>query len=268
MPGTTKPSGQPEPRSHRYAEAVLTRDLRAALVRLNPDLPAHRHRRSIREPDVMTSAGRWFSTISDFYQPHPQRRSRVATATPTATLAIGRARVIDFRQQARQQPLPGRARTEATGAAHAELQPSRRPRLLRQRPAAGLHRAEGGLQEHPRRLRRQPARLHGRERHRPRLPPQCVPDRQQRRPRAIWLDHQQVGPLRGVEAPRRERQGRAWTPRCCSNGMLAQDRLLDIVENFILFDESKAGRRARWSPATTRCSASITRSRPSDARRS
>jgi type I restriction enzyme, R subunit len=27
----------------------------------------------------------------------------------------------------------------------------------------------------------------------------------------------------------------------CSNGMLAHDRLLDIVENFILFDESKAG---------------------------
>ena len=33
----------------------------------------------------------------------------------------------------------------------------------------------------------------------------------------------------------------ASTPRSCSNGMLAHDRLLDIVENFILFDESKPG---------------------------
>ena len=30
-------------------------------------------------------------------------------------------------------------------------------------------------------------------------------------------------------------------PRCLLNGMLVHDRLLDIVENFILFDESKSG---------------------------
>ena len=28
------------------------------------------------------------------------------------------------------------------------------------------------------------------------------------------------------------------------NGMLAQERLLDLVENFILFDDSRAGRNA------------------------
>jgi type I restriction enzyme R subunit len=37
------------------------------------------------------------------------------------------------------------------------------------------------------------------------------------------------------------------------NGMLAKDRLLDLVENFILFDASKAGPCARWWRATTRC---------------
>jgi len=45
------------------------------------------------------------------------------------------------------------------------------------------------------------------------------------------------------------------------NGMQAPDRLLDIVENFTLFDESKAARSARWCRTITRCSASISRSR-------
>ena len=67
-------------------------------------------------------------------------------------------------------PLPRRTRAEANRHPHAQLQPPCRPRLLRQRPAVGLHRVEGSLQEHPRGLRQQPVRLHGRERHRPRLP--------------------------------------------------------------------------------------------------
>ena len=33
----------------------------------------------------------------------------------------------------------------------------------------------------------------------------------------------------------------AWKPQVLLSGMLAHDRLLDIVENFILFDESKPG---------------------------
>ena len=40
------------------------------------------------------------------------------------------------------------------------------------------------------------------------------------------------------------------------NGMLAHDRLLDLVENFILFDGSKPGRHAQdHRPAIIRCSA-------------
>ena len=54
------------------------------------------------------------------------------------------------------------------------------------------------------------------EQHRPCVPPQRVPGRQQRRPRAVRLDHQQVGALRRVEAERREGRGQRSTPRPCS----------------------------------------------------
>jgi type I restriction enzyme R subunit len=40
------------------------------------------------------------------------------------------------------------------------------------------------------------------------------------------------------------------------DGMLAHDRLLDLVENYILFDESKAGNTVRWWHAIIRCSVS------------
>jgi type I restriction enzyme R subunit len=39
--------------------------------------------------------------------------------------------------------------------------------------------------------------------------------------------------------------------QCCLDGMLAHERLLDIVENFILFDESKAGADAQGGGAQT-----------------
>ena len=70
-----------------------------------------------------------------------------------------------------------------------------------------IHRAEGGLPEHPRGVRQQPLRLPGRERHRPCLPSQRLPDRVERRPRPLRLDHQRVGALRRVEAARRGGQG-------------------------------------------------------------
>ena len=43
------------------------------------------------------------------------------------------------------------------------------------------------------------------------------------------------------------------------DGMLAHDRLLDIVENFILFDESKAGKTRKIVARTRRHSNSNTR---------
>ena len=45
------------------------------------------------------------------------------------------------------------------------------------------------------------------------------------------------------------------------NGMLAHERLLDIVENFIVFDESKSGATRKVMPATTRSWASTGPSR-------
>jgi type I restriction enzyme R subunit len=52
------------------------------------------------------------------------------------------------------------------------------------------------------------------------------------------------------------------------DGMLAKDRLLDLVENFILFDDSKPGALARSSPGTTRYWASITLWRRSSGKKS
>ncbi len=190
-------------------EAVLTRDLRAALERLNPDLPPSAIDDAMRALTVHDFSRSMVQHNQDFARlirngvPGPLSRCR--RASPQGPRSRDR-----LRQQTGQQPFPRRARTEAHGPAHAELQPPRRSRLLRQRPAAGLHRTEGRLQEHPRWLRRQPARLHGRERHRARLSPQRLPDRQQRRPRPLRLDHQRMGAFRRMEAAatRRTRAGR------------------------------------------------------------
>jgi type I restriction enzyme, R subunit len=103
--------------------------------------------------------------------------------------------------------------------------------------------------------------------HRPRLPPQRLPGREQRRPRPLWLDHQQVGALRRVEAQRRGTRA-AWMPRAARTACWRKDRLLDLVENFILFDDSKPGRPARSWRATIRCSASTAPSRRCCGRRS
>ena len=45
-----------------------------------------------------------------------------------------------------------------------------------------------------------------------------------------------------------ERDQAAWTLKRLLNGMLDKTRLLDIIENFILFDASKPGATARSSP--------------------
>ena len=141
-----------------------------------------------------------------FLSAAPQRRTRGIPGRPGAPEI--RPRPGDrLRQRARFQPLPCRARAEAHRHPHAQLQPPRRPGLFRQRTAAGLHRAEGGLQEHPRGLRRQPLRLHGRERHRPRLPSQRLSGRFERRPRPLRLHHRRVGALCRMEAARRGGQG-------------------------------------------------------------
>jgi type I restriction enzyme M protein len=48
---------------------------------------------------------------------------------------------------------------------------------------------------------RKPARLHGRKRHRARLPPQRLPDRLERPPCPLWVDHQRMGAFQRMETP-------------------------------------------------------------------
>ena len=153
-------------------------------------------------------------------QVHPRRRAGELSDAqgPASRDARASHRFPERPRRGRQaqQPLRRRARAENHRSPHAELQPPRRSRLLRQRPAAGVHRTEGGLQEHPRRLRRQPARLPRRERHRPRFSPQRLPHRHQRPPRPLRLDHQPVGAFQRVEAARRDATKATSRPRCCS----------------------------------------------------
>ena len=44
-----------------------------------------------------------------------------------------------------------------------------------------------------------------------------------------------------MEAQRREGQRTTWRLEVLLDGMLAKERLLDLVENFILFDDSSPG---------------------------
>ena len=183
-------------------EAVLTRDLRAALERLNPDLPASAIKDAVRNLTVYDVSRSLVQHNRDFYRMIHDGvlvEYRDSRGRPEIRPRPGDR----LRQRAGGEPLPCRARTEAHWHPHAQLQPPRRSGLLRQRPAAGLHRVEGGLQEHPRGLRQQPLRLHARDRHRPRLPSQRLPGRVERRPRPLRLDHQRVGAFRRVEAARR-----------------------------------------------------------------
>ncbi len=98
-----------------------------------------------------------------------------------------------------EQPLPCGARATGAGRARPTLQQARRPGVLRERPAASVHRAEGGVPEHPRGVRQQPRRLPLRAQHRPRVPPQCVPHREQWGCGTLRVDHRALGPFRRVE---------------------------------------------------------------------
>ena len=65
-------------------------------------------------------------------------------------------------------------------------------------------------------------------------------NRFERRPRPLWLDHQRVGHFAEWKRLDEADKG-SLEAEVLLSGMLAHDRLLDIVENFILFDESKPG---------------------------
>ena len=133
-------------------QAVLTRDLRAALKRLNPELPASAIDDAARDLTVYDVSRSMVQHNHDFYR---LLRNGVPVEYQDAQgrLKSARARVIDFDNAPGSNRFPRRARAEAHRYPNAQLQPPRRPGLFRQRTAAGLHRAEGGLQEHPRGLR-------------------------------------------------------------------------------------------------------------------
>ena len=141
-------------------EAVLTRDLRAALERLNPGLPASAIDDVIRDLTVYDVSRSMMQHNRDFYR---LLRGGIPVEYRDAQgrQKSARARAIDFDNAPGSNRFLAVRELKLTGYPHAELQPPRRSGLFRQWPAAGLHRAEGCLQEHPRGLRQQPLRLHG-----------------------------------------------------------------------------------------------------------
>ena len=129
-------------------QAVLTRDLRAALGRLNSDLPDSAIDDAVRDLTVYDVSRSMVQHNRDFYRLLRNGvpvEYRDGPGPPEIRPRPGDR----LRQRARFQPIPCRARAEAHRHPNAQLQPPRRPGLFRQRTAAGLHRAEGGLQEHP-----------------------------------------------------------------------------------------------------------------------
>ena len=224
-------------------EVVLVRDLRDALKRLNPDLPEMAREQAIEKLTRIDFARSLVQHNREFYG-FIRDGVPVDGATPAARRStLGRRLSISAtaRQRQAQQPLSGRARTEDSGRAGAPLQPTCRSGLLCERLAAGLHRAEGRVSQHPGRLRRQPHGLPGRAQHRPRLPPQRIPGGQQRSTSARY------GSITSkwehfVEWKRNDEKDKGrLDAEILLDGMLAKERLLDLVENFILFDDSRAG---------------------------
>ena len=136
---------------------VLVRDVRAALERLNPDLPASAREQAIEKLERIDFARSLLQHNREFYG-FIRGGVPVEWRDAAGETRHAHAQVIDFRN-VEQQSIPRCAGVESSGRAGAALQPACGSRVLRERPAAGLHRTEGGLSEHPRRFRRQPHRL-------------------------------------------------------------------------------------------------------------
>ena len=103
-------------------QVVLTRDLRAALERLNPDLPASAINDAMRDLTVYDVSRSMVQHNRDFYR---LLRSGVPVEYRDAQ---GRRKFAPcpgnrLRQRARFKPLPCRARAEANRHPHTQLQP-------------------------------------------------------------------------------------------------------------------------------------------------
>ena len=160
-------------------QAVLTRDLRAALARLNPDLPSSAIKDAIRDLTLFDVSRSMLQHNRDFYR-------LLRGGVPVEYRDAGghrkttRAQMIDFDNR------PGSNRFLAVR--ELKLTGIRTPNYNRRADLVcfvnGLPlvfiELKADLQEHPGGLRQQPLRLHGRKRHRARLPSQRLSDRVER----------------------------------------------------------------------------------------
>ena len=195
-------------------QAVLTRDLRAALERLNPDLPASAIDDAMRDLTVYDVSRSMMQHNRDFYR---LIRGGVPVEYRDAQgrRKSARARVIDFDNA------PGSNRFLAVR--ELKVTGIRTPNYNRRADLVcfvnGLPLVFIELKAVYRNIREgfdnNLSDYHRRKRHRPRLPSQCLPDRLKRRPRPLRIDHQQVGALspRGSASTRLTRA--AWKPRFC-----------------------------------------------------
>ena len=117
---------------------MLTRDLRAALERLNPDLPASAIEDAVRDLTVYDVSRSMVQHNRDFYR---LLRGGVPVEYQDAQgrRKSARARVIDFDNAPGSNRFLAVRELKLTGIRTPNYKPPRRPGLFRQRPAAGLH---------------------------------------------------------------------------------------------------------------------------------
>ncbi len=184
-------------------EVVLTRELRAALVRLNPQLP----------PAAITEAVQEI-TRHDFTRSLLQHNQAffkliregvpVSYKDANGVQRDARARVIDFKNG---RGAGGKPNNRFLAVRELKITGLRTPgynrradhRLFRQRAAIGVHRVEGDLSQHPPGLRRQPAGLHAAGHDSARVPSQRISHCQQRASRPLRFDHERLGAFRRME---------------------------------------------------------------------
>jgi type I restriction enzyme R subunit len=217
------------------SQVILTRRLRAALVALNPGLPADAYAQAIEQLTQDRSKQIAVNANRDFYR---LLKDGVKVKVPDehgghSTETAARDRLGHAGQQ---RVLPGLA--DVGGRRH--VQAPLRPAGLRQRPAAGVHRAEEAGRAAEERLRRQPARLPG----------QSVP--QLFHPNAFILlsngSDTKVGTLTSgwehffdwKRVADEDEAGKVSLERAL-RGLLEPARLLDYIENFTVFEEGKGG---------------------------
>ena len=119
-------------------KAVLTRDLNAALKRLNPDLPESAIKHARRDLTVYDVSRSMVQHNQDFYR-YLCGGVPVEYRDAQGRQKSARAKVIDFDNAPGSNRFPRRARTETHRHSHPQLQSPRRLGLFRQRLAVGLY---------------------------------------------------------------------------------------------------------------------------------